>query len=324
MLNSCAPGVTVVNIDNGYGAGVFAARVAPRGPLPQMTIWIDASAGASGDMLLGALVDAGVPLDVLQAAVDTVAPEPVTLSPVTVQRNGFAAVLCGVRIEDSAEHRSWRDIRALLQSADLSEDVRGLAIRVFERLAVAEATVHGSDPLDVSFHEVGALDAIADVVGVCAGFRYCWRVSRRLREVVSRRPDPPQPPGVRVVVSRVAVGSGSVHGAHGPMPVPPPAVAELLRGAPSYAGAAGSPAMELCTPTGAALLTTLATSWGPQPAMTVERIGVGAGTRDPEGYANLVRILVSTSSTDEGSSTNEGSSTDEAARPTAARETSAC
>ena len=89
------------------------------------------------------------------------------------------------------------------------------------------------------------------------------------------------------------------------MPVPPPAVAELLRGAPSYAGAAGSPAMELCTPTGAALLTTLATSWGPQPAMTVERIGVGAGTRDPDGYANLVRILVSTSSTNEGSSTIE-------------------
>ena len=80
-----------------------------------MTIWIDASAGASGDMLLGALVGAGVPLDVLQTAVDTVAPEPVTLAPITVQRNGFAAVLCGVRIEDSVEHRSWRDIRALLQ-----------------------------------------------------------------------------------------------------------------------------------------------------------------------------------------------------------------
>jgi uncharacterized protein (TIGR00299 family) protein len=256
-----------------------------------MTIWIDASAGASGDMLLGALVDAGVPLDVLQTAVDAVAPEPVSLAPATVQRNGFAAVMCGVRIEDTAEHRSWRDIRTLLQSTDLSEDVRGLAIRAFERLAVAEATVHGSDPLDVSFHEVGALDAIADVVGVCAGFRYL------MRDFETGAERPPQPPGV--VVSRVAVGSGSIHGAHGPMPVPPPAVAELLRGAPSYAGAAGTPAMELCTPTGAALLTTLATSWGPQPAMTVERIGVGAGTRDPEGYANLVRILVSTVETDE-------------------------
>jgi pyridinium-3,5-bisthiocarboxylic acid mononucleotide nickel chelatase len=90
------------------------------------------------------------------------------------------------------------------------------------------------------------------------------------------------------------VGSGSVRSAHGRLPVPPPAVAELLRGVPSYGGIAGAPAMELCTPTGAALLTELATSWGPQPAMTVDAIGVGAGTRDPEGYANLLRILVST------------------------------
>jgi uncharacterized protein (TIGR00299 family) protein len=244
-----------------------------------MTIWIDASAGASGDMLLGALVGAGVPVVVLQTAIDTVAPEPVSLVPTTVQRNGFAATQCHVQIVDSAQHRSWRDIRALLQSADLAEDVRGLAIRVFERLAVAEATVHGSDPFDVSFHEVGALDAIADVVGVCAGF-----VHLRSAEVV---------------VSPVAVGSGAVQGAHGSMPVPPPAVAELLRGVPSYAGPPGAPAMELCTPTGAALLTSLATSWGPQPSMTVGQIGVGAGTRDPAGYSNVLRVLVSTSSTDQ-------------------------
>ncbi len=124
--------------------------------------------------------------------------------------------------------------------------MRDLAVAVFERLAVAEATVHGSDPLDVSFHEVGALDAIADVVGVCAGFVHLGAGT--------------------VTVSPVAVGSGSVRGAHGTLPVPPPAVAELLRGVPSYAGPAGAPAMELCTPTGAALLTTLATGWGPQPA----------------------------------------------------------
>ena len=268
-----------------------------------MTIWIDASAGASGDMLLGALVGAGVPVDVLQTAIDAVAPEPVSLAPTTVRRNGFAAIECEVRIEDSAQHRSWRDIRAMLGSADLPEDVRWLAIRAFERLAVAEATVHGSDPLDVSFHEVGALDAIADVVGVCAGFRH---LLRGFETAAAQTPQPTTRPGI--VVSRVAVGSGSVHGAHGPMPVPPPAVAELLRGAPSYAGAAGAPVMELCTPTGAALLTTLASAWGPQPAMTVEHIGVGAGTRDPEGYANLLRILVSSSSTDEGSSTDESES----------------
>lgn len=241
-----------------------------------MTVWVDASSGASGDMLLGALVGAGVPVEVLQSAVDAIAPEPVALEPEPVSRNGFAATRCHVAIADSEHHRSWRDIRALLLAADLPEAVRDRAVAAFERLTVAEATVHGSAPDDVSFHEVGALDAIADVVGVCAGFVHLGQD--------------------RVVVSPVAVGSGSVRGAHGTLPVPPPAVAELLRGVPSYAGPAGAPAMELCTPTGAALLRTLATEWGPQPAMTTTTIGVGAGSRDPEGHANVLRLLVGTDS----------------------------
>jgi len=232
-------------------------------------IWIDASAGASGDMLLGALVGAGVPVATLQAAVDAIAPEPVTLTVEQVTRNGFAATRCHVVVADESRHRTWRDIKVLLGRAELDEQVRALALQVFEQLAVAEATVHGSDPLDVSFHEVGALDAIADVVGTCAGF-----VHLGSREVV---------------VSPVAVGSGSIQGAHGTMPVPPPAVAEMLRGVPSYAGPGAS---ESCTPTGAALLTTLATSWGPQPAMTTEVIGIGAGGRDPETHANVLRLFV--------------------------------
>lgn len=235
-------------------------------------LWVDASSGASGDMLLGALVGAGVPVDVVQRAVDAVAPEPVTLRVEQVQRNGFAATRCHVGIDDSEHHRAWRDIRTLISEADLDDDVRRLALAVFERLAVAEATVHGTDPMDVSFHEVGALDAIADVVGASAGF--VWLGSDA------------------VTVSPVAVGSGSVRGAHGTLPVPPPAVAELLRGVPSYAGPEGAPAMELCTPTGAALLTTLATGWGPQPPMTSTAIGVGAGGRDPQGHANVLRLFV--------------------------------
>ncbi len=238
------------------------------------TVWVDASSGASGDMLLGALLGAGVPLATLQRAVDALAPEPIALRVEEVSRNGFAATRCHVEVADSVHHRTWRDIRALLDAAALDAPVRDLAARTFERLAVAEATAHGGDPLDVSFHEVGALDAIADVVGVCAGFASLATTT--------------------VVVSPVAVGSGSVAGAHGTLPVPPPAVAELLRGVPSYAGPAGAPAMELCTPTGAALLTTLATDWGPQPAMTVASIGVGAGGRDPEGHANVLRLLVGT------------------------------
>jgi uncharacterized protein (TIGR00299 family) protein len=241
-------------------------------------LWVDASSGASGDMLLGALVGAGVPVHVLQDAVDAVSPEPVTLRVEAVARGGFAATRCHVDVADSVEHRTWRDIRALLLDSPptegFSEPVRDLALRVFERLAVAEATVHGGEPMDVHFHEVGALDAIADVVGACAGLVHLG--------------------AGEVVVSPVAVGSGSVRGAHGMLPVPPPAVAELLRGVPSYTGPEGAPAMELCTPTGAALLTTFATGWGPQPPMATAEIGVGAGGRDPGGHANVLRLFVGT------------------------------
>jgi uncharacterized protein (TIGR00299 family) protein len=246
-------------------------------------VWVDASSGASGDMLLGALVGLGVPVAVLQDAVDAVAPEPVALRVETVRRGALAATRCHVDIADSVHHRTWRDVRVLLEQAALPAPVGDLALRAFERLAAAEATVHGTSADEVHFHEVGALDAIADVVGVAAGFVHLGAES--------------------VTVSPVAVGSGSVRTAHGTLPVPPPAVAELLRGVPSYAGPAVAPPMELCTPTGAALLTTLATDWGPQPAMAVDVIGVGAGGRDTEGHANVLRLfagVVSSGSTIEG------------------------
>jgi pyridinium-3,5-bisthiocarboxylic acid mononucleotide nickel chelatase len=165
-------------------------------------------------------------------------------------------------VADSSTHRTWRSLRTMFT---------GRAYDVFERLAIAEATVHGTTPEDVHFHEVGALDAIADVVGVCAGFEHLGIES--------------------LVVSPIAVGSGTIAGAHGTMPVPPPAVAELLRGVPSYAGPGDS---ELCTPTGAALLTAFATSYGPQPAMSVDAIGIGAGGRDPATHANVLRLFVGT------------------------------
>jgi pyridinium-3,5-bisthiocarboxylic acid mononucleotide nickel chelatase len=225
-----------------------------------MIAWVDASSGASGDMLLGALIGAGVPVAVLEEAVRAVAPGAVALSPETVTRNGFVATRCHVSVADPTTRRTWREIRTL---------VTGRAYDVFERLAQAEAAVHGTSPEDVHFHEVGALDAIADVVGVCAGLEHLGVTS--------------------LVVSPIAVGSGFIEGAHGRMPVPPPAVAELLRGVPSYAGPGET---ELCTPTGAALLTTLASSYGGQPAMSVEAIGVGAGGRDPASHANVLRLFV--------------------------------
>jgi len=226
------------------------------------SLWIDASSGASGDMLLGALVGAGVPLEVLQAAIDDVSPEPVTLRVEAVTRNGLAATRVHVEAAESHHHRTWRDVRAMLGGHDRAR-------AVFERLAVAEGAVHATTPEEVHFHEVGALDAIADVVGVCAGFEHLAASA--------------------VTVSPVAVGSGTVRAAHGTLPVPPPAVVELLRGVPSYAGPV---AREMCTPTGAALLTGLATAWGPQPLLTTTAVGVGAGGRDPEGHANVLRLLV--------------------------------
>jgi len=245
--------------------------------------WVDASSGASGDMLLGALLGAGVPLEVVGSAVAAVAPEHVALSPETVSRNGFAATRCHVEVADSVTHRTWRDIAAMLAGADLPDAVRRRAHGTFERLAVAEAAVHGGDPDDVHFHEVGALDAIADVVGVCAGLEHLGLE--------------------QLVVSPVAVGSGVVRGAHGTMPVPPPAVAQLLRGVPSHAGPGER---ELCTPTGAALLTANATSYGPQPAMAVDAIGVGAGGRDPDTHANVLRLFVGATDMVSTGSTNEG------------------
>lgn len=236
---------------------------------PTRTGWLDCSSGASGDMVLGALLGAGVPLAVLREAVETVVPEPVTLDQEATSRNGFAAVRCRVRVADSTTHRTWADVHELLDTSTLHEPVRALAIAVFTRLAEAEAEVHGVPPEEVHFHEVGALDAIADVVGAAAGFVHLGLD--------------------RVVCSPVALGAGTVAAAHGRIPVPVPAVVELLRGHPSYGGPLDR---ELTTPTGAAILTTLADDWGAQPAMAVRDVGVGAGKADPGGHANVLRLLV--------------------------------
>jgi len=231
--------------------------------------WLDCSSGVSGDMLLGALVGAGAPLAAIESAVAAVAPEPVRLRQERVTRGGLAATRVQVEATESATYRTWRDVRRLLESADLPEAVREPALRSFEALAVAEATVHGSSPDEVHFHEVGALDAIADVVGVCAG------VAALEME--------------RLTCSTVRVGGGSVETAHGRLPVPPPAVVELLRDRPS---AGGPVEVELTTPTGAALLATLVTGFGPQPPMRVAAVGCGAGATDLPGQPNLTRLLV--------------------------------
>ncbi|TFV83418.1 nickel pincer cofactor biosynthesis protein LarC [Blastococcus sp. CT_GayMR20] len=235
-----------------------------------MTIgWLDLSAGASGDMLLGALVDAGVPLDVPAAAVAALPVEQIRLVPEQVTRHGLGATRVHVHAPESSAHRTWADVRRLLLDADLPTPVREGALAVFERLAVAEGRVHRTSPEDVHFHEVGALDALADVVGVVAGFEHL-----RL---------------TRLTASPVALGSGSARGAHGVVPIPGPAVLELLAGIPVVAGAVPA---EMCTPTGAALLAARVDEWTTLPPMRVERVGTGAGGRDPEELPNVVRLVL--------------------------------
>jgi pyridinium-3,5-bisthiocarboxylic acid mononucleotide nickel chelatase len=231
--------------------------------------WFDCASGVSGDMLLGALVDAGAPVSVMQAAVDAASPEPVRLHTEVVSRCGLRATRVHVTAPTSTTPRSWVDVRALLDHARLEPEVRGLAIAAFARLADAEATVHGTSAEEIHFHEVGALDAIADVVGTAAGLAALGLDT--------------------VYASPVAVGSGTVQTQHGLLPVPAPAVAELLRDVPTYGGGAG---VELATPTGAALLTAAVAAFGDQPPMRVQRQAVGAGGRDLADRPNVVRLLV--------------------------------
>jgi hypothetical protein len=231
--------------------------------------WLDLAAGASGDMLLGALVDAGVPLDVLTRAVGALGVEPVMLTTEQVTRHGLGATRVHVHAPPSTTHRTWSDVRAILARADQPDAVRERALAVFGRLAVAEGRVHRTDPDDVHFHEVGALDALADVVGVVAGFAHLGLD--------------------RLAASPVALGSGSARGAHGVVPVPGPAVLELLTGVPVYAGPVPA---ETCTPTGAALLAELVDVWTAMPPMRVGRTGYGAGGRDPEQQPNVVRLVL--------------------------------
>jgi uncharacterized protein (TIGR00299 family) protein len=236
--------------------------------------WVDARSGASGDMLLGAVHDALVALGedpgVMAAAAAAVAPVGIEFG--HEQRGGFQVARARVTTtETDPPHRTWREVRGLLQDADLDPAVRRLALEVFERLAVAEATVHGVGPEDIHFHEVGAHDAVGDIVGVCAGF-----VALDL---------------AALHVSPIALGGGTATTSHGVIPIPGPAVLELLR-AGRLVAQGGPVDEELCTPTGAALLVTLAAGTSALPPITVEGIGVGAGSRHTGAGLNALRLVV--------------------------------
>ena len=236
--------------------------------------YLDCSTGVSGDKFLGALLDVGTRrgafnADDLRAVVAALAPEAIVEVKPVVSR-GISAVGVSVRAEGQPHSRTWASIRNQIENAELPRQVRGPALAAFGALAVAEAAAHGTDVDSVHFHEVGAIDSIVDIVGVCAGMHAL---------------------GIeRLVVSAVAVGSGTVETSHGTLPVPAPATASLLEGVPVLGGPAAG---ELTTPTGAALLVGLADGFGPMPALTVVGSGYGAGTRDI-GCPNVCRLLLGT------------------------------
>jgi len=256
------------------------------------TLYFDCFSGASGDMIIGALLDLGLPLDDLRAALGSLTVEYGSVTAERVLRAGVSATKFHVLEAGSSHdrnhshdhhgahdhhhshahhhhHRSIAEITALIRKSALSAAGKDRAIHLFERLAAAEAAIHAIPVENVHLHEVGALDSIIDIVGAVHGLE-------RLG-------------ADRIVSSPLNLGGGTVKCAHGLFPVPAPATARLLQGVPVYSR---DPQMELVTPTGALLVTGYATAFGPLPAMTLSQIGYGAGDRDPKNHPNVLRVIV--------------------------------
>ncbi|HXY23567.1 MAG TPA: nickel pincer cofactor biosynthesis protein LarC [Candidatus Acidoferrum sp.] len=231
--------------------------------------YFDCFSGISGDMTLGALVDAGCDVERLRAELRALQVPGWELSAEKVWKNGVAATHVDVKTEDQTKHRSLSVILEILRNSQLAPAVRERAAAIFARLGEAEARVHDVPLEKIHFHEVGAVDAIVDIVGACIGFHAL---------------------GIeKFACSPLNVGGGTAKMAHGILPVPAPATANLLQGKPTYSNGVQR---ELVTPTGAAIVATLCESFGPQPAMTVSAIGYGAGTADLEGQPNVMRIMI--------------------------------
>jgi uncharacterized protein (TIGR00299 family) protein len=231
--------------------------------------YFDCFSGISGDMTLGALVDAGVPVEQLRGELQGLHVPGWELTTEKVWKNGMAATHAKVRAQDTTTHRSLSTILEIIEKSNLSPAVKDRAAAIFKKLGEAEAAVHDVPLEKIHFHEVGAIDAIVDIVGSCIGFSALGIES--------------------FTCSALNVGGGTAKMAHGVLPVPAPATARLLLGKPTYSNGVQK---ELVTPTGAAIVATLCSQFGPQPPMTVSTIGYGAGTVDLEGQPNVLRLMV--------------------------------
>ncbi len=233
------------------------------------TLYFDCFAGASGDMILGALVGAGADSRALLDQLNLLGVSGFEVTFDKVDRSGISSVQALVRTEETSSHRHLGDILKIIDRSALNAQVKARASKIFQRLGEAEARVHDVPIERIHFHEVGALDAIVDVVGACIGFQLL---------------------GIdRFVSSPLHVGSGFVQMAHGRFPVPPPAVVELLKDAPIYSSDIVG---ELVTPTGAAIISTVCDEYGPLPTMRAAQTGYGAGSRQYEKFPNVLRVML--------------------------------
>ena len=235
------------------------------------TLYFDCFCGVSGDMTVGALLDAGADFDRVRAGLRSLRVPGFEISAQKVKKHGIMATQFSVRLEQGHEHphRHLSDILDIIEKGDLPASVKAASAETFRRIAECEATVHGTTTEAIHFHEVGAVDSIVDIVGAHLA----------LHDL-----------GIdRVVSSPLNVGSGTVAAAHGVLPVPAPATALLLKGVPAYGSAVEG---ELVTPTGAALVSQLAQRYGPLPDMRIEAAGYGCGVREIPGRANVLRVLI--------------------------------
>jgi hypothetical protein len=220
-------------------------------------------------MILGALLDAGVDRELLLRSIASIGLSGYKIDSRRVDRAGISSTHVEVSVPEEGSHRHLHHIRRIIEDSGLSLSVKERAVAIFTRLAEAEARVHGIDVEKVHFHEVGAMDAIIDVVGACVGF-----------EILGIE---------RFICSKIHVGSGFVKMEHGKFPVPPPAVADLLQKVPIYSTGIDG---EFITPTAAAIITTICDSYGALPEISIEQIGYGAGTRVYDGFPNVLRVMI--------------------------------
>lgn len=233
------------------------------------TLYFDCFAGASGNMILGGLVALGVDQNELIEQIKLLKIPNFEIEFTTVNKSGISAIHANVKVPHEHAHRHLSDIEKIINDSDLADKIKTRAIQIFTNLAEAEAKIHGIEVQKVHFHEVGAMDAIIDVVGACIGFEML---------------------GIeKFACSKIHVGSGFAKMAHGKFPIPPPAVSELLTGIPIYSTEITG---ELCTPTGAAIISTLSETYGEINDLQTEKIGYGAGTRDYQDFPNVIRLMI--------------------------------